>query len=149
VSQLVPDLVFFAIAACIVPGGTLSAQSGKALRQKYGEPVSETFIVRPGITVTATFGTNGRITEFLISPQNTAVIKSRGNSLSIDSVNAIIDELVPRAIRGKYLIGEFLNMVCLPENDCYGTSESYERVSIYYNAAAEGRVHYAVVRLKE
>ena len=148
-SQLVRDLVFFTVAVWLVPGGTLAAQSGKELREKYGEPVSQSFIVRPGISVTSTFGTNGRIAEFLISPQNNDLIKSRGKSLSVDSVNAIIDELVPRAIRGKHLIGGFVNAACLPENDCYGTSDSYERVTIYYNAAAEGRVHYAIVQLKE
>jgi hypothetical protein len=57
--------------------------------------------------------------------------------------------MVPRTIRGKHLIGRFVNAACLPENDCYGTSDSYERVTIYYNAAAEGRVHHAVVQLKE
>lgn len=119
------------------------------MRQRYGEPISETYVVRPGISVTATFGKDGRITEFIISPQNTDLIKSRGKSLSKDSVNAIIDELVPRAVRGKHLIGGFVNISCPPENDCSGTSDSYERLEIYYNAAVEGRVHYAVVRLKE
>jgi hypothetical protein len=149
VRQLVYDLVFLAIAAWLLPSGPLAAQSRNELRQKYGEPVSETFIVRPDISVTATFGPGGRITEFLIAPKNTDLIKSRGKSLSADSVNAIIDELVPRSVRGKHLIGGFVNATCLPENDCNGISDSYERVTIYYNAAAEGRVHYAVVQLKE
>jgi len=69
--------------------------------------------------------------------------------MSVDSVNAIIDELVPRSVRGKHLIAGFVNMDCLPENDCYGTSDSYEKVTMYYNTAAEGRIHYAVVQLKE
>jgi hypothetical protein len=69
--------------------------------------------------------------------------------MPIDSVNAIIDELVPRSVRGKHLIAGFVNAECLPENDCNGTSDSYEKVEIYYNSAAEGRVHYAVVQLKE
>jgi hypothetical protein len=150
VRQLVRDLVFFAIAAWLVPSGTLAAQSRNELRQKYGGPVSETFIVRPGISVTATFGTNGRITEFLIYPQNTGVLKfSRLSSLSIDSVNAIIDELVPPAVRGKHVISGFVNGDCPPANDCNGTSDTYEKATIYYNAAAEGRVHYAVVNLKK
>ena len=66
----------------------------------------------------------------------------------MDSVNAIIDELVTRSSRGKQLIAEFVNRECLPENDCNGTSDSYEKITIYYNAAAAGRVHYVVVRVK-
>jgi hypothetical protein len=149
VRQLVRNLVFFAIAVWLVPSGTLAAQSRNELRQKYGEPVFETFIVRHGISVTATFGTNGRITEFLISPQDTGLFKSRLNSLSVDSVKVIIDELVPPTVRGKHIISGFVNADCPPANDCNGTSDSYERVEIYYNAAAEGRVHYAVVHLKK
>ena len=106
-------------------------------------------MVRPGITITATFGTHGRIIEFLILPQNAGLIKSRGETLSQDSVTAIIDELVPRAVRGKHLVAGFVNTTCLPENDCNGTSDSYERIAIYYNAATGGRLHYAVVQFKE
>jgi hypothetical protein len=64
-------------------------------------------------------------------------------------LKAVIDELVPRSVRGKRLISGFVNATCLPGDDCNRTSDSYERVTIYYNAAAEGRVHYAVVQLKE
>jgi len=143
------ELVLLVIAVWLLPSGLLAAQSRNELRQKYGNPVSESFVARPDISVTATFGTSGRITEFLIFPKNTDLIKSRGKTLSVDSANAIIDELVPRSARGKHLITGFVNATCLPENDCNGTSDSYERVTIYYNAAAEGRVHYAVVQLKE
>jgi len=66
-----------------------------------------------------------------------------------EEVKAIIDELAPNSMRGKYLIAGFVNMACLPENDCYGSSVSYEKITIYYNAAAEGRVHYAVVQWNE
>jgi hypothetical protein len=106
-------------------------------------------MVRPGVTVTATLGTNGRVTEYLIAPQNPDLIKSRNATLSTDSVNAIIDELVPRSVRGKHVMGEFVNVTCLPENDCNGSSNTYEKVTVYFNTAEAGRVHYAVVRLKE
>lgn len=135
--------------ACIErnPGGPVQKRAETKIR----EPVSETFIMRPGISVTATFGTNGRITEFLIYPQDTGVVKfSRANSLSIDSVKAIIDELVPAAVRGQHVISTFLNVDCLPANDCNGASEKYERATIYYNSTAvKERVHYAVVNLRK
>jgi hypothetical protein len=145
---LAPGLLFLTVAVWFMPGGTLAAQSRDELRRKYGEPVSETFGVRPGVRVTATFGANGRVFEFLITPEYPTSIKSRNTTLSLNSVKAIIDELVPLSARGKPLMAGILNMECLPENDCYGSSNSYEKVDIYYNASGE-RVHYAVVRLKE
>jgi hypothetical protein len=149
VKRFLGDVIIFAGVALFATSGTLAGQSRDALKQKYGAPVSETFIVRPGITATATFGSNGRISEFLISPQQNALIKSRIDSMSIDSVNEIIDELVPRSLRGKHLIAGFVNATCLPENDCNGTSDSYEKAAMYYNSAGQGRVHYAVVQLRE
>ena len=58
----------------------------------------------------------------------------------------VIDELVPLSVRGKYVVAGFINMACLPANDCVGASRTYERVTIYYNGAPEGRVYYAVVK---
>jgi hypothetical protein len=142
------DLAIFSIAGCLVASGTLAGQSKDELRRKYGEPISETFTVRPDVSVTATYETNGRITQLQISPQVTGYIKSRGKTLSRDTAKTIIDELVPNSARGKFVIGEFLNFECLPENDCAGTTENYQKVTIYYNSAAEGQVHYAVVQWK-
>jgi hypothetical protein len=128
----------------------LVGQSTDLLRRKYGEPVSETFTVRPGIVVTATYGPARRIVELVIAPENKGMIKSRGTLLNKDSVKAIIDELVPSSRRGKFVIGEFVNWNCLPENDCVGVEEDYEKVTVYYNSTAEeGKVHYAVVQWKQ
>ncbi len=137
------------ITAYLLDSGTLAAQSIQKLRQKYGDPVSEEFIVRPGIKVIATFGTDGRIREFLVAPQNTALIKSQGMTLPIADVNAVVDELAPPSLRGKHLVSEFINADCLPANDCNGSTDNFEKVKIYYNAARDGQVHYAVIQLKE
>lgn len=141
----------FATISCgaMVTALPLLGQSQEALRQRYGEPTAETFVVRPGIVVTVSYSDRRRITELLISRENRELIKSRGRTLSHDSVNEIIDELVPVSSRGKYIMAGFVNMACLPENDCYGTTRTYEKVTIYYNAAAAGQVHYAVVQWKE
>jgi hypothetical protein len=147
--QLIRNSVILGTASFLIPSGTLFGQSKEELRRKYGEPISETFLVRPGISVTATYATNGRVTELLISSRTTDLIKSRGKTLSQDSVTAILDELVPRSVRGKYLIGSFLDVMCLPENDCQGASEQYQSVTIYYNAGREGGLNYAVVQWKK
>jgi hypothetical protein len=70
--------------------------------------------------------------------------------LSLESVNAIIDELVPKPERGKFVIGEFVDMLCEPADDCSGSSANYQNVTIYYNGSTEqGRVTYAVVWWKK
>jgi hypothetical protein len=132
----------------LIASGMLIGQSRNELKRAYGEPISETFAVRPGIQVTATYAADV-VTELMIAPRTdgtAGIVKSRGDGLSRDFVNAIIDELVPLAVRGKYVVAGFVNMACLPANDCNGSTRTYERVTIYYNAAPEGRVFYAVVK---
>jgi len=60
----------------------------------------------------------------------------------------LIDELVPTSVRGRGLLGGFANIACLPQNDCYGSFESYEKLIIYNNAGRYGDVNYAVVQWK-
>jgi hypothetical protein len=144
--QLIRNSVLLFVAGYVADVGILAAQSRDGLRRKYGEPVAETFIVRPDINVTATYGKDGRITEWVIAPRTTALIKSRTQTLSQDTVTAIFDELVPSAARGKGQLAGFLNVQCMPDNDCGGSTNTFEKVTIYYNAAAAGRVHYAVVQ---
>jgi len=135
-----------AVFACT----TIIAQSKNQLRQRFGEPMSETFLVRPGIAVTATYAPNGKIAELVISPINSSLIKSRNATLTRESVDAVINELVPAANRGKFVISEFEHIICEPADDCSGSSAHYQNVTIYYNGSAkEGRVTYAVVQWKK
>ena len=130
----------------------VAGQSKDELNAKYGKAVSETFLVRPGIGVTAKYTARGRIVELLIAPQTADLIKSTSlgaGALSNDTLRVIIDELVPMRKRGKYVMGSFLNITCLPQGDCSGSEEEYERLTIYYNAAAGGGSNYAVVKWKQ
>jgi hypothetical protein len=137
--------ILIAVLAC----NAILAQSKDQLRQKFREPVSETFLVRPGITATASYAPNGKMAELVISPLNTSLIKSRNTTLSQESVEAVMDELVPMSERGKFLIGEFESITCEPADDCMGSSANYQNVTIYYNGSAkQGRITYAVVRWK-
>ena len=42
----------------------------------------------------------------------------------------VLDEIAPKTSRGAYKIGTFLNVICLPDNDCAGVSEDYQRLAI-------------------
>ena len=127
----------------------VAAQSRDDLRKKYGEPVAETFLLRTGITVAASHNSSGQITELVIAPLLTDLIKSKGNGLTREVLKDIIDELVPVSTRGTAQIGGFLNIACLPENDCQGSYDSYEKLTIYYNAAKNGNVNYVVIQWKK
>ena len=141
--------VILSVAGVLISPGALFGQSKEDLKRKYGEPLSEVFMARPGISVTATYGANGRVIELLISPSITSIIKSRGATLSQDSVTAILNELVPDSVRGKGISAGFMNLVCMPENDCSGSSQEFQHVTIYYNAGKEGGLCYAVVKWKD
>jgi hypothetical protein len=125
------------------------AQTKDDLRKKYNEPISETFVVRTGVTVTATYTPTGQIKELLIAPQLPSdLIKSKGKTLSYDSLKEIIDELVPPKVRGKQIGGTFFTVICLPSNDCGGSFVDYENLTIYYNAGNDG-ANYAVIQWRK
>jgi hypothetical protein len=139
----VKALIFLLIACTAV-----TAQSKDDLKKKYGQPVAETYMIRPGINLTASYDSTGKITEVLIAPQLTSLIKSKGITLRRETIDAVIEELIPLSARGPARFGGFMNVGCMPQNDCYGSFMEYEKVSIYYNAANHGEVHYAVIQWK-
>jgi hypothetical protein len=65
-----------------------------------------------------------------------------------DLVRVLIDELLPTSVRGKFVIAGFDNIICLPTNDCAGSSEQYEHANIYYNGGDNG-IRYAVVTFRK
>lgn len=50
----------------------------------------------------------------------------------------INEELVPEKERGKYTMGTFLNIVCLPDNDCAGVQEDWGQLVIYRSSGENG-----------
>ncbi len=135
--------ILFVLLLCV----PILAQTSTELRQKYGAPTSEIFVVRPNVVVTLTYAKNGEPCELLIEPQRPATpIKSSTTRLTLSVLNKIIDELVPSDERGKPLMAGFVNMRCLPNDDCWGTSSTYEKVSIYYNSSGKDEYRYATIQ---
>jgi hypothetical protein len=133
------------------------AHSTDTLRQRYGQPVSETFLVGPGIFVSATYGTSGNTCELVIGPgtkepdPNNKMMKRWPGSDPIDDnvLQEIGNELVPKSERGDYVIGTFMNVFCLPENDCAGVKEDYQNLAIFRsNAGVKGASRYETIRWK-
>jgi hypothetical protein len=137
-------LIFLAL----VVQGSFPAKSTQTLRQRYGQPVSETFLVRPGIIVSARDGTSGGACELVISSEEVdgAIKKWPGpDEIDYKLLKEIEEELVPKPERGKYRIGTFIDLACPPTNDCWGTSEEWDNIAIYSNAGKTG-ARYGVIQ---
>jgi hypothetical protein len=135
----------------IVVCAAFPAQSEDDFGRKYGGPISETFAIHDGVGMTVRRGPHGRVSEMLIAPiRGDSLVPSRSVTFSEELAARILDEVVPKGKRGKFIIAGFANFTCLPQNDCAGTYATYENVTIFYNSAAEaGKLCYVNVRFKE
>lgn len=132
------------------------ANSSGTLRRRYGKPISETFLVRPGIVVWATYGTSGNTCELVIGPgleepdTNKMTKRWPGSDPINDAIlQGIAEELVPKSERGSHVIDTFMNVFCLPENDCAGVKEDYQNVEVFRsNAGVTGASRYETIRWK-
>jgi hypothetical protein len=132
------------------------AESTQTLRQQYGQPVSEAFLVRPGIVVTATYGPSGKVCELVIGPKESDEMIKKwpgSDTVDYDLMDKIEHELVPKSERGKYKGATAISLFCPPENDCFGMSEDWEKITTYVNSgktvnAGEKGARYEVIQWK-
>jgi hypothetical protein len=118
--------------------------TAQTMRQRYGPPISESYLMKPGVVASVSFGASGHVCEVVVSPEETALIK-RGKTFSRQELTDLIDELVPVNERGKSMGGGFVNAACLPDNDCNGTTSDTEKVTIYLNGEND-RERYATIQ---
>jgi hypothetical protein len=132
-------MAVFLLLVCVVATG----QTSSTLRQKYGQPTSETYNVRPNIKVTVTYAKTAEICEMLIQPI-AETENGKPSLLKSQPLAEVIDELVPKEQRGKYLMGTFLNIICLPNNDCFGVEENYEKVLIHRHGSTDAHPYASI-----
>ncbi|HTU34616.1 MAG TPA: hypothetical protein VMF66_12510 [Candidatus Acidoferrum sp.] len=123
------------------------AKNSRTLRQRYKEPVARTFLVRPGVVARASFGKSGNTCELVIKRgEGSSAIKGdhANDVVGYKLLEQIENELVPLSDRGKYVMGTFLDLICIPVNDCAGTEEDWKKVSIYTNSG-DGGANYALI----
>lgn len=127
--------------------GSFPSRTPQAFRKRYGNPLSETFLVRPGIVVSAIYGASGNTCELVIIPKDPEMIFTAPNSRTIDNklLEEIEDELVPEAERGKFKITNILDISCRPENNCAGIEYDWEKVVIYRNDGETGS-RYGIIK---
>jgi len=100
-------LVAAAAALTLAPGT-------QDFRKRYGEPDTERFIARPGISLTVQYASDHLACQMLIeSPRQLLLQKnSEGTLLSPDKVTDILEEVIPLAARGKELNHVVANAGC-------------------------------------
>jgi hypothetical protein len=123
---------------------SFSADTAQTMRQRYGPPISETYLIKPGVVASMSFGPSGHVCEIVVSPEETASVK-RLEAFTTQQLTEVIDELVPVNERGKPIGGGFFNATCLPDNACAGTFFDSEKVSIYLNGG-NNRERYATIQ---
>jgi hypothetical protein len=123
---------------------SFSADTAQTMRQRYGPPIAETYLIKPGVAASLSFGASGHVCEIVVSPEETASVK-RSQTFTTQQLTDVIDELVPANERGKPIGGGFFNATCLPDNDCAGTFSDSEKVSIYLNGGND-RERYATIQ---
>ena len=114
-------------------------QNTQALRQKYGAPISESYLVRPGVIASASYGPSGNVCEIVLSPQ-----RLWNSTLDSKEVNQLAEELVPTSERGKVATGGIINGAC-PTDDCSGSDYEWEKVSIV-RWGGNDQIHYVTIR---
>jgi len=128
-----------------------TAQTPKTLRQKYGQPTFDTYDgqpveiykVRPDIKVTLRYTKDGEICSMFIAPLS-GTTNGKPSLLKSQELDEVIDELVPKDQRGKFLMGTFLNITCLPNNDCDGTEEDYQKVVIHKHGSIDAHPYASI-----
>jgi hypothetical protein len=110
------------IALALVLGA--SASSRDELRTLYGEPIGEVYRAGGDVILTTSRDAHRNICLLRIEHE------TRGRRLTDAELNTVLDKVAPKADRGDYVIGTFLNILCPPDSDCSGASEDYKRLAI-------------------
>jgi hypothetical protein len=113
--------------------------NARALRQKYGAPISGSYLIRSGVIASARYGPNGDVCEIVLSPK-----RLWNSTLDNKQVIELTEELVPTNERGKVAIGGLINGAC-PTNDCGGADYEWEKVSII-RWGSNDQVHYVTIQ---
>lgn len=129
-----------------------TAQTSSTLRQKYGQPTSatysgrptsETYNVRPDIKVTVRYTKGGDVCEMFIAPTSETK-DGKPSLLKSQPLDEVIDELVPKEQRGKHLTDTFLDIICLPKNDCFGVDWNYQRLTIHVHGSTDAHPYASI-----
>ena len=135
-----------AVSFVFALGVLLPSDTATDFGKRYGPPVCETYLVRPRIVATVSYGRSGHACEIVVAPNRSGgLINSRSVTIDAKQLTEVLDEIVPAKERGAMRMGGFVNATCLPSNDCSGTESDWDAVSIYRNGGTDEE-HYATIQ---
>jgi hypothetical protein len=121
----------FAFACLSLLEAIAHTQDRRVLEQRYGSPVSGTYRTSTNVLIKPSFASNGGLCS--------TTVEAEGKTMKDAELDLVLDELAPKATRGKYLMGTFLNLECVETDklgkltgvrNCGGVSEDYKHVTI-------------------
>lgn len=89
---------------CVLVGiaGLALAPNSQELRNRYGEPDVERFIVQPGISLTVEYGSDHLTCQAMIGPPQTLIHRDEtARFMSPEAVIEILEAIAPQNERGK------------------------------------------------
>jgi hypothetical protein len=140
-------------AGLLVAGlASFPADTSHTLQERYGQPISETYLVRPGIAVSVRYGASGHVCVMVVEPERAErPLNRRENNIGdYGQTVEMLKELVPEKEWGKYNMPTLLHLACAPfdtDMDCGGVEEDWEKLVIKRNGGKD-RQHYASIQWK-
>ena len=108
-------------------GDVSIAQTAIDLHNRYGVPDAQRYVVRPGITLMVSYGSDQSACEMVIERKRSIIPLGEGeNYVRPEVMTDIIDKVLPEADRGKLLLGVVTKSGC---NDL--ETRDYENVTIH------------------
>jgi hypothetical protein len=123
----------------LLTSAAASLQTSDQFRGKYGPPVSETYLVSPGILATVNYSKDGKPCSATIAAQTKRNVTEKQKPISPELMRAIVNEFVANTQRGKLLDSGFLNLTCVDCDSFYGGYEQYEKVRVTIGGKGDGQ----------
>jgi hypothetical protein len=147
------------IAAAVIFSTAVHGQSPRVFHERLGTPdkvetkdgkvVKETFRYDSKFLVIVTYSDSEKAASLQILPEKSQLLDVRNDPVvKQEELKSALDKIVTADEHGKYVCGTFLNIICLPKNDCGGTRWDYEKVSVYYNSG-NGGTRYAILSWRD
>jgi hypothetical protein len=92
----------------VAAAGFVLTPSSQDLHNRYGEPDIERFMARPGIALTAEYGSDRLACQVLIDPPRSLIHQEVQPALmSSDGVSGVLEEIAPATMRGNEILSTF------------------------------------------
>jgi hypothetical protein len=125
------------LAIILLVSVAVMSQTSDRFRSKYGSPISETYLVSPGVLATVKYSKDGHPCSATIAQPQTKT-KERPKPVTPEAMRIIVNEFVTDSDRGKLINSGFINLTCVDCESFYGAYEQYEKLRITTGSNGDG-----------